>query len=81
MFAQLHHAVGVADGTGLLGPGSGGQHYVGQPRGFGHENVLHHHMVQAGQGMACVVQVGVAHGGVFAHDVHAAYLVRVTLGR
>ena len=27
--------------------------------------------------MSCVVQIGVTHGGVFSHDVHAANLVRI----
>ncbi len=79
--AHLYHAVGVGDGAGLFRPGGGRQHHIGQPGGLGHEDVLHHQMLQAGQRMARVVQVGVAHGRVFAHDVHAAHLVRVALGR
>ena len=78
--AHLHHAVGVADGTGLFGPGGGGQHHIGQPGSFGHEDVLHHQMLKAGKRVACVVQVRVTHGRVFAHDVHAANLVRVAVG-
>ena len=79
MLAELHHAVSVADGAGFFGPGGGGQHHVGQPGGFGHEDVLHHHVLQTGHGMAGMVQVRVAHGRVFAHDVHAANLVRVAV--
>ncbi len=80
LLAQLHHAVGVGDRAGLLGPGGGGQHHIGQPGGFGHEDVLHHQVLQTGQRMARMVQVGVAHGRVFAHDVHAAHLVRIAVG-
>ena len=36
-------------------------------------------MLQARQGVAGMVQVGVTHRGVFAHDVHAANLVRITV--
>ncbi|MEY4234743.1 MAG: hypothetical protein RLZZ454_1, partial [Pseudomonadota bacterium] len=50
-----------------------------KPCGFGHENILHHQMLQARQGVAGMVQVGVTHRGVFAHDVHAANLVRITV--
>ena len=75
--AHLHRAVGVADGAGFLGPGAGGQHHIGQPGGFGQENVLHHQVLQTGQRVARVVQVRVAHGRVLAHDVHAAHLVRI----
>ena len=81
MFAELHHAVGIADSAVFLGPGGGGQHHVGQPGGLGHKDVLHHQMLQTGQRVARVVEVGVAHGGVFAHDVHAAHLMGVALGR
>ena len=79
--AQLHHAVSVGHGAGLLGPSGGGQHHVGQPRGFGHENILHHQMSKRRQGVAGVVQVRVAHGRVLAHDVHAAHLVRIGVRR
>ena len=79
LLSELHHAVGVAHGAGFFGPGGGGQHHVGQPGGLGHEDVLHHQVLQAGQGMAGMVQVGVAHGRVFAHDVHAAHLMRIAV--
>ncbi len=78
---QLHHAVGVGDGAGLLGPGARGQHHIGQPGGLGHENVLNHQMFQCAQRLPRVVQIGVAHGRVFALDIHAAYLVRIAVGR
>ena len=79
LLAHLHHAVGVADGAGFFRPGGGGQHHIGQPRRFSHENVLHHEVVQTGQGVPGMVQVRIAHGGVFAHHVHAANLVRVAV--
>ncbi len=63
------------------GQADGRQHHVGQPGGLGHEDVLHHQVLQAGQRVARVVQVRVAHGRVLAHDVHAADLVRVAVGR
>ena len=81
LLAQLHHPVGVGHRAGFFGPGGGRQHHIGQPGGFGHENVLHHQMFQTRQRVARMVQVGVAHGRVLAHDVHAANLVRVALGR
>ena len=79
LLAELHHAVGVADRTVLLGPGRGGQNHVGQPSGFGHKDVLHDHMLERRQRVAGMVQVGVTHGRVFAHDVHAMHLVRVAV--
>ena len=79
LFAQLHHAVGVADGAILLGPGRGGQHHIGQPGGLCHKDILHHQVLERCQCVARMVQVGVAHGGVLAHDVHAMHLVRVTV--
>ena len=79
LLAQLHHAVGIAHRAGFLRPGGSGQHHIGQPGGFGHENILHYQVFQAGQGMARVIQVRVAHGGVFPHDVHAANLVRIAV--
>ena len=80
LLTQLHHAVGVADGAGLFRPGAGRQHHVGHPCGLGQEDVLHHQVLEARQGMAGVVQVGVAHGRVLTQDVHAANLVRIGVG-
>ena len=77
--AELHHAIGIADRAVLLGPGGGRQHHVGEPGGLGHEDVLNHQMLEAGQGMTRMVQVGVAHGRVLAHDVHATDLVRIAV--
>ena len=79
LFAKLHHAVGVADGAGFFRPGGGGQHHVSQPSSLGHEDVLHHQVLQRGQRVARMVEVGVTHGRVLTHDVHAADLVRVTV--
>ena len=78
LLAQLHHAVGVADRARLFRPSSSGQHHISQPSSFGHEDVLHHQMLQRRQGVARVVQIGVTHRWVLTHDVHAANLVRVT---
>ena len=38
----MHGAVGVGEGTCLLAPRGGRQHYVGEFGSFGEENVLHH---------------------------------------
>ena len=79
LLAQLHHPVGIADRAVFLWPGGGRQHHIGEPGGLGHEDVLHHQMLEAGQGMTRMVQVGVAHGRVLAHDVHASDLVRIAV--
>ena len=79
LLAQLHHAVGIADRAVFLRPGGGRQHHIGEPGGLGHENVLHHQMLEAGQGMTRMVQIRIAHGRVLAHDVHAPDLVRITV--
>ena len=47
------------------------------PSGFSQKNVLDNQAVQLGQRRACMVLVGVAHGRVLAHDVHAADFVLV----
>ena len=72
--AELDAAVGVGEGAGLLGVSGGGQDDVGVAGRLGEEDVLHHQVLQAGEGLAGVVQVGVGHGRVLAHDVHAAHL-------
>ena len=70
--SDLDLAVGVGDGAVLLQPGRGGQHHVGVARGFGQEQILHHQMVEARQGFTRVLRIRIRHGGVLAHDVHAA---------
>ena len=75
--AHLHLAVGVGDGAVLLRPGGGRQDHVGVGAGLGQEDVLHHQMFEMGERAARVVQVGVGHRRVFAHDVHALDLVGV----
>ena len=75
--AHLHLAVGVGDGAVLLRPGRGRQDDVGVGRGLGQEDVLHHEMLEMRERAARVVEVGVRHRGVLAHDVHALDLVGV----
>ena len=40
-------------------------------RGLGDEQILHHQMVELGQRLARMLQIGVRHRGVFALDIHA----------
>ena len=70
--AHLDLTVGIGDGAILLRPGGGGQDYISKKRGFGEENFLHHEMVESGDGLAHMMRVGIRHGRVLAHDVHAA---------
>ncbi len=69
---QLHHAIGIGDGSGLLRPGGGRQDHVGKIGGLGQEDVLHHQPVELGERLAGVVEIRVGHRRVLAHDVHAA---------
>ena len=46
---QLHAAVGVGEGAGLLREGRGRQDDVGVERGLGEEQVLHDQMIELGQ--------------------------------
>ena len=73
--AHLHLAVGIGDGAVLLGPRRGRQDHVRIGAGFGDEDVLHHQMLEMRERGARVVEVGVRHRGVLAHDVHALDLV------
>src|SRR5690606_3167174 len=41
LVGQVHGAVGVGEGAGLLAPGGGGQHDVGELGGLGEGQVLH----------------------------------------
>ena len=75
--AHLHLAVGVGHGAVLLRPGRGGKDDVGIGAGLGQEDVLHDEMLEMRQRAARVVQIGVRHRGVLAHDVHALDLVVV----
>ena len=72
--AELHHAVGVGHGADLLRPGGRRQHDVGEIRGLGEEDVLHDQVIERGERLARVIDVGVGHRRVLAHDVHAADL-------
>src|SRR5262249_8183443 len=51
----------VGDGAVLLGPGRGRQDHVGVGGGLGEEDVLHHEMLEMGERLARVVEVGVRH--------------------
>ena len=73
--AHLHLAVGVGDGAVLLRPCRGRQDDVGIGRGLGEEDVLHHEMFEVRQRAARMVEIGVGHRRVLAHDVHALDLV------
>ena len=75
--AELHVAVGVGEGAGLLGPGRGRQDHVGVVGRLGQEDVLDHQMLELGQRLARVMRVGVGHRRVLAHDVHAPDLAGV----
>jgi hypothetical protein len=68
---HLHQAIGVGEGAGFLRKSAGRQDHIGQVRGLGQEDVLHHHVLQAGHGLAGMVGVGVTHRRVLALHVHA----------
>ena len=40
-------------------------------RGLGDEQILHHEMIELGQRLARVLQIGVRHRRIFALDIHA----------
>ena len=69
--AHLHLAIGVGDGAVLLRPRRGRQDHVGIDRGLGEEEVLHHEMLEMRQRLARVIEIGIGHRRVLAHDVHA----------
>ena len=69
--AHLDLAVGVGDGAVFFRPGRRRQHDIGVERGFGQEQILHDQMFEFRQGGAGVVRVGIGHGRIFAHDIHA----------
>ena len=73
--SELHHAIRVGDRADLLGPRGGGQHDIGEVRGFGEENILHHQMIEGAERFARVIDIGIRHGRILAHDEHAANLV------
>jgi hypothetical protein len=66
----LHPSVGVGEGPFFLGPAARGQKDVGQSPRLVDEEVLHNEEIQAAQTLFRVVQVGFAHHGVLAHDIH-----------
>jgi hypothetical protein len=55
---ELHHAVGVGHRPDLLGPGGRGKHHVGEIRGLVEEDVLHDQVIERGDRLACVFEVG-----------------------
>ena len=69
--ADLHLAVGVGEGAPFLRMGGGRQDHVGEPRRLGEEDVLDDEVLQMGERLADMALVGVRHGRVLAHDVHA----------
>ena len=46
-------------------------------RGLGDEEILHHEMIELGQRLARVLQIGIRHRGVLALDIHAGDLAGV----
>ena len=77
---QLDHAIGVAYSAQLFGPSGSRQDDIGQPSGLGHEDVLNHQVRKRCKRVPRVVEIGVAHCGVFAHHVHATNFVGIILG-
>ena len=68
---QLHAAISVGEGAGFFRERRGWQNNVSVERGLGDEQILHYKMVQHGQRLARMLQVGVRHRRVFALDIHA----------
>jgi len=75
--ADLHLPVGVGDGAVLLRPGRGRQYDIGVFRGLGQEDVLDDEVFELGERLARMLDIGVRHRRVLAHDVHAPDLVAV----
>ena len=69
--SDLHLTVGIGIGAELFGMRGGRQHDIGMPGGFGEEDVLNDEMLELGKRRAGMDLVGIRHGRVFAHDVHA----------
>ena len=69
--SELHHAIGVGDGTHFLGPRGCGQNNIGQISRFCEEDILHHQHFQFRQTSTCVIGIRIRHGRVFAHHIHA----------
>ena len=67
---ELYAPVGVRKRAGLLRQRGRRQDHIGKRRGFGQEQILHNQVVKLGQSLPRVMQVGVGHGRVLAHDVH-----------
>ncbi len=74
---ELHPAIGVGEGAILLGKRRSRQDDVGVERGFGDEQVLNDQMIEHGQRLARMLQIGIRHRGIFALDVHAVDLARM----
>ncbi len=68
---HLHLPVGVGDGAVLFRPGRGRQHDIGVFGGLGQEQILHYQMFELGEGRPGMLDIGVGHRRVLAHDVHA----------
>ncbi len=69
---ELNETVGVGEAAGLLVEAGCRQYDVGQHRGLGQEDVLHHEVLQLRQPCPRVVEIGVGHRRVLALDVHGA---------
>ncbi len=82
-FQRFAHALDAAVGVGecafLLRPGSRGQKDVGKGAGLVDEQVLRHEELQLFHHVARVVQVGLGHHRILAHDVQRAHAARPDL--
>ena len=56
---HLHQAVGVGETAVFFREGAGRQYHVSQVSGLCQKDVLYHQVIQCGQGLACVVGIGV----------------------
>ena len=74
---ELHLTVGVGKRAFLLREGRCWQHHIGVVGSLGQEQILDHQMLEPAQRRAGVVDIGVRHRRVLAHDVHAADLARM----
>ena len=70
--SELHHAISIGHGSAFLRPRGRRQNDISQIGRFRQKNVLHDQPVKICQRCARVIQIGVGHGRVLAHDVHTA---------
>ena len=68
---QLHHSIGIGEAAGFFWKGRRWQDDISEVGGLGRENILHDQHLKAGERCARMMQVGIRHRRVLAHDVHA----------